>query len=66
MGGTSFQLARIVGNRAVDLAEETPGVATFRTISAAVQNGFNYIWQYTLRDGVRYVDGLPIGETAEK
>ena len=49
------------------LEDETPlvgavirGAPTFNALQQAAKGGFNYMWRYVYRGGVRHVDGMRI------
>ena len=45
----------------MEVGERVPGRATVELVGEAVRDGWNYVWQFVYRNGVREVHGTSIG-----
>jgi hypothetical protein len=56
----SFQFGQIENGALVKFTEAFKGKPSFDALKAAGKDGFNYVWRFIMRNGIRHSDGMAI------
>jgi len=58
----SFQFGQIEDGVLVKFTEAMKGKPSFDALKSAGKDGFNYVWRFIMRNGIRHSDGMGIRE----